>query len=121
MVNRYLDRLKNVDRLNSSGRHDRFCGLPHGLSVATAPPREAVDRVRRLVGKALGVLGHAESVDPLLVPASPALKGQLRREAADRGMSVAEWAVMKLESGPLCSPASPSADMPVADRWRTRC
>ena len=109
-----------VERLNSSGRHDSFHRLPRGLSVATAP-REAVDRVRRLVGKALGVLGHAAPVDPLLVPASPALNGRLRREAADRGMSVAEWAVMKLESDPLCSPASPSADMTVADRWRTRC
>jgi hypothetical protein len=109
-----------VERLNSSGRHDSFHGLPRGLSVATAPPREAVGRVRRLVGKALGVLGHAAPADPLLV-ASPALRGQLRREAADRGMSLAEWAVMKLESGPLRSPASPSAYMPVADRWRTRC
>ena len=114
MVNQY------VDRLNSSGRHDSFQGLPRGLSVATAPPREAVGRVRRLVGKALGVLGHAAPADPLLV-ASPALRGQLRREAADRGMSLAEWAVMKLESGPLRNPASPSAYMPVADRWRTRC
>ena len=114
MVNQY------VDRLNSSGRHDSFHGLPRGLSVATAPPREAVGRVRRLVGMALGVLGHAAPADPLLV-ASPALRGQLRREAADRGMSLAEWAVMKLESGPVCSPASPSADVPVADRWRTRC
>ena len=114
MVNQY------VDRLNSSGRHDSFHGLPRGLSVATAPPREAVGRVRRVVGKALGVLGHAAPADPLLV-ASPALRGQLRREAADRGMSLAEWAVMKLESGPLRSPASPSAYMPVADRWRTRC
>ena len=110
-----------VDRLNSSGTHDSFHGLPRGLSVATAPPREAVDRVKRLVGKALGVLGHAAPVDPLQVPASPTVKGQLRREAADRGMSVAEWAVMKLESSPLCNPASPSADMPVADRKRTRC
>jgi hypothetical protein len=109
-----------VERLNSSGRHDSFHGLPRGLSVATAPPREAVGRVRRLVGKALGVLGHAASTDPLLV-ASPALRGQLRREAADRGMSLAEWAVMKLESGPLRSRASPSAYMPLADRWRTRC
>jgi hypothetical protein len=115
MVNQF------VDRLNSSGRHDSFPGLPRGLSVATAPPREAVDRVKRLVGKALGVLGHAAPIDPLQVPASPALKGQLRREAADRGMSVAEWAVVKLESSPLCNPASPSADMPVADRKRTRC
>jgi hypothetical protein len=114
MVNQF------VDRLNSSGRHDSFPGLPRGLSVATAPPREAVDRVKRLVGKALGVLGHAAPIDPLLV-ASPALRGQLRREAADRGMSLPEWAVMKLESGPLRSPASPSAYMPVADRWRTRC
>jgi hypothetical protein len=114
MVNQY------VDRLNSSGRHDSFHGLPRGLSVATAPPREAVDRVKRLVGKALGVLGHAASADPLLV-ASPALRAQLRREAADRGVSLAEWAVMKLESGPLRSPASASAYMPVADRWRTRC
>lgn len=111
---------QHVERLNSSGRHDSFHGLPRGLSVATAPPREAVGRVRRLVGKALGVLGHAASADPLLV-ASSALRGQLRREAADRGMSLAEWAVMKLESGPLRSPASPSASMPVADRWRTRC
>ena len=109
-----------VERLNSSGSHDSFHGLPRGLSVATAPPREAVGRVRRVVGKALGVLGHAAPADPLLV-ASPALRGQLRREAAGRGMSLAEWAVMKLESGPLRSPASPSADMPVADRWRTRC
>ena len=115
MVNQY------VEPLNSSGKHDSFHGLPRGLSVATAPPREAVDRVRRLVGKALGALGHAAPVDPLLVPTSPALKGQLRREAADRGMSVAEWAVMKLESAPLCGPASPSADMPMADPWRTRC
>jgi hypothetical protein len=114
MVNQY------VDRLNSSGRHDSFHGLSRGLSVATAPPLEAVGRVTRLVGKALGVLGHAAPADPLLV-ASPALRGQLRREAADRGMSLAEWAVMKLESGPLRNPASPSAYMPVADRWRTRC
>jgi hypothetical protein len=110
-----------VERHDSTGTDDSLHGLPRGLSVVTAPPREAVDRVRRLVGKALGVLGHAETADPLLVPASPALKGQLRREAADRGMSLAEWAVMKLESGPLPSPASPTAYMPVVDRWRTRC
>jgi hypothetical protein len=110
-----------VERLNSSGEDDGFRGLPRGLSVATATPREALDRVRNLVEKALGALGHAAPADPLLVPASPALKEQLRREAADRGMSLAEWAVMKLESGPLRSPASPSAYMPVVDRWRTRC
>ena len=110
-----------VERFNRFGTDEGFPGLPRGLSVATAPPREAVDRLRRFVGKVLGVLGHAAPADPLLVPASPALRGQLRREAADRGMSVAEWAVMKLESGPLRSPASPSAYMPVVDRWRTRC
>jgi hypothetical protein len=69
----------------------------------------------------IGVLGHAAPGDPLLVPASPALRGQLGREAVDRGVSLAEWAVMKLESGPLCTLASPSAYMPVVDRWRTRC
>jgi hypothetical protein len=110
-----------VERLNSSGTDDSLHGVPRGLSVAAAPPREAVDRVRRLVGKARRALGHAETADPLLLPASPALKAQLRREAADRGMSLAEWAVMKLESGPPRSPASPTAYMPVADRWRTRC
>jgi predicted HicB family RNase H-like nuclease len=112
---------QDVERLTSSGWDDIFHGLPHGLSVATVPPREAVDRIRRLLEKALSVLGHATPADPLRVPASTALKGQLRREAADRGMSLAEWAVMKLESGPLRSPASPSAYMPVANRWRTRC
>ena len=110
-----------VERLDNSGTDDSFHGLARALSVATAPPREAVDRVRRLVGKALGVLGHAELADPLLVPVSPALQGQLRREAAEGRMSMAEWVVMKLESGPLRSPASSSAHMPVADRWRTRC
>jgi hypothetical protein len=110
-----------VERLNSSGMDDSFHGLARGLSVASAPPREAVDRVRRLVGKALGMLGHAIPAGPLLVPASPALQGQLRREAADRGMSLVEWVVMKLEFGPLRSPVSPSAYMPVVDRWHTRC
>lgn len=110
-----------VERLHSSGTNDGFHGLSRRFSVATAPPREAVDRVRRLVDKALGALGHTALADALLVPASPALKGQLRREATDRGMSLVEWAVMKLESGPLQSPASPSAYMPVTERWRTRC
>ena len=110
-----------VERFNRVATDDSLHGLPRGLSIATAPPREAVDRLRRFVGKVIGVLGHAAPADPLLVPASPALRRQLSREAADRGMSVAEWAVMKLESDPLRSPASPSAYMPVVDRWRTRC
>jgi hypothetical protein len=112
---------QNVERLNNSETDDRFLGLTRGLSVATAPPREAVDRARRLFAKALGVLVYAAPGEPLLVPASPALRGQLRREAADRGMSLAQWAVMKLASGAIRTPSSPSAYMPVADRWRTRC
>jgi hypothetical protein len=110
-----------VERFNSFGTDDSFHGLARGWSVTTGPPREAVDRLRRSVGKVIGVLGHAAPADPLRVPASPALRRQLRREAADRGMSLAEYAVMKLESGPLRRPASPSAYMPVVDRWRTRC
>ena len=46
------------------------------------------------------MLGHAAPADSLTVLASPALQQQLRREAADRGMSLAEWAVTKLEAGP---------------------
>lgn len=110
-----------VERLSNPRTDDSFHGLPRGLAVAAAPPREAVDHLRRLVGKALGVLGHAAQGESLTVPASPALQGQLRREAADRGMSLADWSVIKLESGAPGSPASPSAYMPVVDRWRTRC
>jgi hypothetical protein len=110
-----------VERLSNPRTDDSFHGLPRGLAVATAPPREAVDHLRRLVGKALGVLGHAAPADLLTVPVSPALQGQLRGEAADRGMSLADWAGIKLESGAPRSPASPSVLMPVVDRWRTRC
>jgi hypothetical protein len=110
-----------VQRLSSPGTDDRFLGLLRGVSFATAPPREAVDHLRRLVGKALGVLGYAAAANSLAVPASPALQRQLRQEATDCGMSLAEWAVIKLESGPPRSPASPWAYMPITDRWRTRC
>ena len=90
------------------------------VDCRSRPPRPR-GRLRRFVGKVIGVLGHAAPTDPLVVPASPALRRQLSREAADHGMSLAQWAVMKLESDALRSPASPPAYMPVVDRWRTRC
>lgn len=110
-----------VQRSSDPVANGNLYGFSRGFSVATAPPREAAERIKRIAGKAAGVFRHADSTPPLSVPASPALRKQLRREAANHGMSLTEWTVEKLEANPLHSSTAPSAHLPVTERWRTRC
>ncbi|HUO38779.1 MAG TPA: hypothetical protein VMU34_13475 [Mycobacterium sp.] len=88
----------------------------------TSTPRDAVDLVRKLIGKAADMLGVPVAAGSLLLPASPDLQARLRREAAQHGMSLTDWAVAKLgfESGQLVAGSS-SGRPPIVERWRTRC
>lgn len=110
-----------VKRPHAAGADHHTHALLRGWAVATASPAEAATRVRKLFGTMVAALGHVGPVEPLWVPATSALRGQLRREAAAREMALTEWAIAKLQSAPLGADASPTASWPVVDRWRTRC
>src|ERR1700758_573641 len=120
MVERFTYRVVRSHAEHKDHRYVARCIEYPALSSLGDTPQQALDRIVGLVSDTVGTQRAARepeepSVESMRLPMSSTLRTRLSREAAERGMGLIEWAVLKLS---LDAGRAAIAPPNVVPKWR---